>query len=90
MKVYIICCILAQILFWEKSGSWAMGQNALGQSDCRIFKSTTSLEQDDEKAWFFACWYRFMKITSWLKNIGVGCGHFSQHSKIGCMSRRNE
>ena len=23
---------------WEKSGSWDMGENALGQSSCRIFK----------------------------------------------------
>ena len=57
-----------------------MGQNGIGQSVYRIFKSTISLEQNDEKAWFFACWYRFMEITSWLKNIGVGmvkngCGH---------------
>ena len=26
-----------------------MGQNALSQSDCRIFKSTISVEQNDEK-----------------------------------------
>ena len=42
-----------------------MGQNALGQSDYRIFKSTVSL---------------FIKMRGWLKNIGVGlvkngCGH---------------
>ena len=65
---------------WEKSGSWDMGQNALGQSDYRVFKSTISLEQNDEKAWFFGCWYRFMEIRSWLKNAGVsmvknGCDH---------------
>ena len=57
-----------------------MGQNALGQLDYRIFKSTISLEKTDEKAWFIACWYRFRKMKSWLKNIGVslvknGCGH---------------
>ena len=57
-----------------------MGQNALGQLDYRIFKSTITLEQYDEKAWFFACWYRFMESRSWLKNIEVdmvksGCGH---------------
>ena len=57
---------------WEKSGSWDMGQNALGQSDYGIFKSTRSLEQNDENAWFFACWYRFMQNRSWLKNNGVG------------------
>ena len=49
-----------------------MGQNALGQSDCSIFKLTMSLEQNDEKAWFFANWYKFIEIKSWLKNIDVG------------------
>ena len=57
-----------------------MDQNGLGQSDCRILKLTKSPEQKDEKAWFFAWWYRLMKIKSWLKNIGVGmvkngCGY---------------
>ena len=57
-----------------------MGQNALGQSDYTIFKSTISLEQNDEKAWFFACWYKFMDNRSWLKKIEVGivknwCGY---------------
>ena len=49
-----------------------MGQNALDQSDSRIFKLIISPEHKDEKAWFFACWYRVMEIKSWLKNIGVG------------------
>ena len=31
-----------------------MSKNALGQSDCTIFKPTRSLEQSDEKAFFFA------------------------------------
>ena len=57
-----------------------MGQNAFSQSDYRIFKSPISLEQNDEKPWFFACWYRFIENRSWLKNIGVGgvkneCAH---------------
>ena len=65
---------------WENLDSWDMCQNGLGQSDCRIFKSTISLEQNDEKVWFFACWYRFMEIKSWLKNIRMsvvinGCVH---------------
>ena len=64
-----------------------MGQNALDQSDCSIFKLTISLEQNDEKAWFFACWYRFMEIKSWLKNIRVvmikkWCGHFGLWTKL--------
>ena len=45
-----------------------MDQNALGKSDYRIFKSTVSVEENDEKAWFFACWYKFMEIKSWSKN----------------------
>ena len=72
-----------------------MGQNPLVQSDCRILKSTLSLEQNDEKAWFFASWYRFMETKSWLKSIGGGGGQKSvwslwyQDSKIGGISRRN-
>ena len=57
-----------------------MGQNALGQSDYRIFKPAISLEQTDKKAWIFAWWYRVMESRSWLKNVGVsmvknGYGH---------------
>ena len=65
----------------EKScGSWDMDQNAFCQIECRIFKSAISLEQNDESAWFFTCWYKFMEIKIWLENIGVGivkygCGH---------------
>ena len=33
---------------WENSGSWDMGQNALDQLDCSIFKLTISLDQNDE------------------------------------------
>ena len=65
---------------WENSGSWDIGQNALEQSDCSIFKLTVSLEQNDENARFFAYWCKFIENKSWLKNIGVGivkngCGH---------------
>ena len=44
MKVYIICYIPVKIAYFEKN----MGQNALGKSDCRLFKSNISLEQNDE------------------------------------------
>ena len=52
-----------------------MGKNALGQSDCRIFNSNISLEQNDEIAR-----YKFMETESWLKNTGMGvvkngCGY---------------
>ena len=35
---------------WEKFDLWDMGQIALGQSDYRVSKSNTSLEQKDEIA----------------------------------------
>ena len=64
----------------KNSGSWDMDQNALEQSDCRTFKSTISLEQNPEKAWFFARWCKFIEIKSWLNNIEMGvvingCAH---------------
>ena len=71
-KVYIICCILHKSFTLEKSGSWVIDQNNIGQPYCWIFKLTVSQEQNDEKAWYFACWYKSMKIKSWLKNIAVG------------------
>ena len=57
---------------WEKSGFWDIGQNGIGQSDCRVLKWTLTLEQSHEKAWFFVSSYKFIEIKSWLKNIGVG------------------
>ena len=40
MNVYIICYVAIQIPCFQ---NWYTGQSALGQSDCRIFKSTISL-----------------------------------------------
>ena len=82
-KFMLFALFLHKSHIYEKSGSWDMGQNALGvynQSDWRTFKSTVSLEQIDEKAQIFSFYYRFMEIKSWLKNIGVGvvkngCGY---------------
>ena len=55
MKVDIVFYIPAEIWesFYEKSGSWGMVQNAPGQSDCRIFKSSAFAEQNDEIVWIF-------------------------------------
>ena len=72
MKIYIICCVPGQILYWEKSCSWDIGQNALSQSDCSIFKSIISPEQIDEIVVFFACWHKFTKIKSWWKIFCLG------------------
>ena len=76
IKIYTICCVLAQILYWEKSCSRDVGQNALNQSDCKIFKSTISPEQIDE---IVSCWYKFTKVknsskTFWLNIIKNWCG----------------
>ena len=75
--------------------SWDMGQNALDQSDCRVFMSTVSLEENDAKARFSVCWYRLMEIKSWF-TILRGFGQkwvwplwWSKDSNIGCISRRN-
>ena len=80
ISFFWIWLFLLKFHIWEKSGLLDIGQNALSQSDYRIFNSTVSLEQNDEKTWLFAWWYRFMKVRSWLKNIGVTvvknrCGH---------------
>ena len=71
-----------------------MSQNSLDQSDCRVFKLAIYLEQNDEKD-FFPCWYRFIEIKSWLKNIGVGVVTnkwplWSQDTKIHFISRSDQ
>ena len=55
---------LHKFYFWEKSYSCDIGQNALSQLDCRIFKSIISPEQITS---FSACWYKLTKIKSWSK-----------------------
>ena len=47
MGVYINCCMLEKIM--KNFGCRDMCQNVLGQSDYSVFKSTISLEQNDEK-----------------------------------------
>ena len=44
MKIYIVCQVPAQILYWEKSYFWDMGQNA--HKDCSIFNSLIFLHVD--------------------------------------------
>ena len=45
MKVYITVTLacLNKFHIYENSGSWDMDQNALGQSDCKIFQSIAGL-----------------------------------------------
>ena len=63
-----------------KFGSWNVSMFLANQIAAFLNELYTSLEQKDEKAWFFACWYKFIEIKSWLKNIGMGvvingCAH---------------
>ena len=69
MKILLFACIykfMSKSYFWEKSDFWDIGQNALSQSHCRIFKSSFSPEQIDIAASFLACWYKFTRIKNWL------------------------
>ena len=50
MKIFIICCVSAQIPSLEKSGSLDIVQNAPSQLHFRIFKLAISPEQIDEIA----------------------------------------
>ena len=68
----LFAVFLHKFYIWEKFDVWDMHQNALGQSNFRIFKSTIFLEQNDGKVSFFVWWHRFIQIKSWLKNTGVG------------------
>ena len=42
MKVYIDCYVWTKSHIWGNSDSWDMAQNALGLSNCGIFKSNIS------------------------------------------------
>ena len=70
IKVCSISCILALIPYMGKIWFLRFGPKCSQPIRLQGFKISISQEQNDEKAWFFACWYRFME--SWLKNIGVG------------------
>ena len=62
MECILLVISLHESHIWEKSDSWDMGQSALGQSDY--------IYLDDEIAWFFACWCKFMDIKCCWKILG--------------------
>ena len=71
-----------------------MVQSALGQLDSRIFKSTISVEQNVEKAWFFYVDTNSLKLKVDWKILGwvwsyMGVPTLVANSKIGCSSQRN-
>ena len=56
--------------------SWKFILFAVLLHKCHIYEKSDSCDI----AWFWACWYKFMKIKSWLKNTWVdmvknGCDH---------------
>ena len=59
-----------------------MGQTALCQSDCDIYKRTKSPEQINEIVWFFTCWdpikkIKILSIIFWVEIEEYGCGQSS-------------
>ena len=64
MKVCKTCLNYCENPIFGKKLISEIYQNALGQSDCRIFKSTVFLEENFEIALLFACLHKFMKIES--------------------------
>ena len=83
-SLYYLNVFLHKSHIWVKTGSWDIDRNALGLSDFRIFKSTISVEQKNPDAWFFVCWYKFLKIKSSFKNIGMDVDEIKQ-SDFSCV-----
>ena len=80
-KVYSDCYTLEQIsylwIFWFLRYSPKCSSPV---SKIAGFLNQTFPEQNDKKTWFSACWYKFIEIKNWLKNIRVdvvinGCAH---------------
>ena len=73
-----------------------MSQNALGQSDYSIYKSTISVEQNNEKACFFCKLIQFHEKKKLTEKYWGGhdqkwvWSHCSQDSKYGFMLRKDE
>ena len=70
MKVCIIWYIPVQIPYQGKIYFLRYRPKWCQESDGSVFKSTISFEQNGEIAWFFVCWYKFMKNLSWFKIFG--------------------
>ena len=85
MRVYIIFYIPAQIPSLGKIWFLRCGPKFYRP----IFRSTLSLEQNDEKAWFFACWYNSWKLKADWKILRWVWPLWSQDSKTGFITRKN-
>ena len=56
---------------WEKLDSRDWGKMLLAYQIER-FLNQLYLLKNDENAWVFAYWYKFIEIKGWFKNIEVG------------------
>ena len=66
--------LLHKTYIWEKSCSRDIGQNALSQSDSRIFKSNIFPEQIDETASCFCMFIQIHNNSKLIKIFLVGHG----------------
>ena len=66
VKVSIMCYIPTQIPYL---GNWYQSYGAKYYLPIRL--QNIYINYISEIAWFFAYWYKFMEIKSWLKNIEV-------------------
>ena len=86
MKVYI-CYVITQSPYLGKVCFLRYGQNALGQSDCRVFKSTISLEQMNEISRFLCA-----DTNSWILKVDMvknRPGHSGRRSLKLVVSKMN-
>ena len=71
-NLYYLLGSCTNTIFGKNLVPEGIGQNALSQSDCWIFKTTISPQQSDERVSIFACWYKFIKIENLLKTFWLG------------------
>ena len=69
MKIYIICCVSAQS-YTGKNLVPEMSQNALSQSDCRIFRSSFFPEKSMKQPHFLHIDINSQKLIGNLKCFG--------------------
>ena len=62
----IFTIFLCKSHIWEIFGSWGKGWNAIGQSHCRILKSTLSLKKMKQKLDFL-----YVDTNSWTFEVDV-------------------
>ena len=94
MKIYIICCVPAQIPYLWKFLFLRYGPKCSQPIRLQNFLIKHISKQISEIAWCFACWYKFRKLK-FDQKVLIGHGRkwvwpvWSWDSKIDCISRMN-